>query len=204
MKITESKKQHREPIFWEVVLSPFRKSDLPIVDVIPYKRITKDSFLIDKQNEFQAYLKVQTTDLVSLNNSDLNKVINQLTTICRLYTEDIKILAMTYSTETTDQQIYWKAKIAQYQKMLMSKNNREQYEIMLKIAKDNLRRVTWVEEQLSELTFFIIVYGKTEKEINSHIKEIIRLGGKTFNLQLVDRYNLENIVFRLNNINTNI
>jgi len=64
--------------------------------------------------------------------------------------------------------------------------------------------VTWVEEQLSELTFFIVVYGKNKKELDNHVRDMIRFGGKPFSLKLVRRDELEKIVFKLNNMNTEI
>ena len=88
----------------------------------------------------------------------------------------------------------------------MSSNigNVQRYETMLKLALDNFRRVTWVEENLSELTFFIVVYGKSEKEINIRVRDVMRLGGKQFSLQLVDEKNIEKVIFRLTNMNTDL
>ncbi|WP_382920498.1 hypothetical protein, partial [Streptomyces sp. NPDC057062] len=186
----------------------FKSNDLPIIDVLPYKSITKEGYLIDTHNEFQAYLKVKTTDLISMNNSDLNRMIQQLTALCRVYLEPLKILSMTYSTETTQQQAYWKGRINKYRKALIVKGLPEReidrYETMLKLALDNLRRVSWVEESLSELTFFIVCYGKNKKEIETRVRDLMRLGGKQFDLQKVDKRNLEDILFRLNNMNTEL
>lgn len=207
MKVAEAKKIKRQGnILLDVLFSPFKSDDLPIVDIIPYKRITKEGYLIDKENKYQVFLKVKTTDLVSMNTEDLNRMIYQLTSLCRVYTEPLKILAMTYSTETTQQQLFWKKKINRYRKILMSSNvpivERNRYEVMMKLAMDNLRRVIWVEESLSELTFFIIAYGENKKDIDIHVRDLVRLGGKQFDLQRVDPKNLENILFRLNNMNT--
>lgn len=207
MKVAESKKYHRQKSLSDTFFSLFRKNDLPIVDVIPYKRITDEDYLVDGFNEYQAYLKVTTTDLISLNASDLKKFIHQLSTLCRLYTDCFKILSMTYPTETKNQQLYWKSKISEYRKKLLrnlSDTEYKRYQSMLKLASDNLRRVTWVEEQLSELTFFIVVYGKNKKELDNHVRDMIRFGGKPFSLKLVRRDELEKIVFKLNNMNTEI
>ncbi|MDM5335780.1 hypothetical protein QUF84_00520 [Fictibacillus enclensis] len=209
MKIAENKGTKRQGTgFLDVLFSSFTSNDLPIIEIMPYKRITKEGFLVDKQNEYQAYLKVKTTDLVSMNHSDLNRIIQNLTSLCKVYVEPLKILSMTYSTETTEQQTYWKGRINKYRRLLVSKNlsedERDRQEVMLKLAMDNLRRVTWVEESLSELTFFIVCYGKNQKEMETHVRDIIRLGGKQFSLQLVNRKHLENILFRLNNMNTEV
>lgn len=209
MKVAQNKKVKRQETgFLDVLFSSFKSNDLPIIDIMPYKSITKEGYLIDKQDEYQAYLKVRTTDLVSMNNSDLNRMISQLTSLCRVYLEPLKIISMTYSTETTEQQSYWKGRINTYRKMLVSPNLSDKeiyrYEVMLKLALDNLRRVTWVEDSLSELTFFFVCYGKSKKEVESRVRDIFRLGGKQFDLQQVDKKNLEKILFRLNNMNTEL
>lgn len=208
MKVAENKKAKRqENSVLDVLFSAFKSNDLPIINVMPYKRITKEGYLIDKHNEYQAYLKVKTTDLVSMNSTDLNRTIGQLTTLCRVYPEAIKIVAMTYSTETTQQQIFWKGRINKYRRALMAKEisdaDYNRFETMLKYAQDNLRRVTWVEESLSELTFFIVVYGKNVREIDTRVRDMLRIGGRQFDLKHVDeKGKIEDILFRLNNMNS--
>lgn len=209
MKVTESKSIKRQGnSCLDVLFSSFKSNDLSVVEILPYKRITKEEYLVDKENEYQVFLKVKTADLVNMNDSDLSRIISQLTSICRVYMEPMKILSMTNSTETISQQLYWKKKINKYRKILISKNSSEieikRYEVMLKLAIDNLRRVTWVEENLSELTFFIVVYAKNKKEIEKRVKDMIRFGGKQFNFKKVSRKNLEKILFRLNNMNTEL
>ncbi|WP_430051083.1 hypothetical protein [Niallia taxi] len=208
MKVAENKQKRQDTTILDVLFSSFKSNDLPIIDIMPYKRVTKEGFLIDKQNEYQAYLRVKTNDLVSMNNSDLNRMISQLTSICRVYTEPFKILSMTYSTETSKQQMFWKSRINKYRRVLMADNVPEsemiRHEVMLRLAVDNLRRVTWVEDNLTELTFFIVVYEKSQKELELRVRDMTRLGGKQYDLQLVDRDNIENILIRLNNMNTEV
>ncbi|MDK8643282.1 hypothetical protein ACQRXC_26815 (plasmid) [Niallia taxi] len=208
MKVAENKQKRQDTTILDVLFSSFKSNDLPIIDIMPYKRVTKEGFLIDKQNEYQAYLRVKTNDLVSMNNSDLNRMISQLTSICRVYTEPFKILSMTYSTETSKQQMFWKSRINKYRRVLMADNVPEsemiRHEVMLRLAVDNLRRVTWVEDNLTELTFFIVVYEKSQKELELRVRDMTRLGGKQYDLQLVERDNIENILIRLNNMNTEV
>lgn len=208
IKVAENKQKRQDTTILDVLFSSFKSYDLPIIDIMPYKRVTKEGFLIDKHNQYQAYLRVKTNDLVSMNNSDLNRMISQLTSICRVYTEPFKILSMTYSTETSKQQLFWKSRINKYRRVLMADNVPEseinRHEVMLRLAVDNLRRVTWVEDNLTELTFFIVVYGKSQKELELRVRDMTRLGGKQYDLQLVDRDNIENILIRLNNMNTEV
>lgn len=205
MKIAENKSKRQDSVL-DVLFSSFQKKNSTVIDLMPYKRVTNKGYVIDKENEYQAYLKIKTKDLLSMNETDLNRMISRLTSICRVYLEPIKLLSLTYLTETSDQQTFWKRKIKQYRQRMMNSNiPKSEYnklEIQAKLASDNLRRVSWVEDNLTELTFFMVIYGKSEKDIESNVNDIVRLGGKEFNLKLIDKKNVEDLIFRLNNMNT--
>lgn len=189
------------------LFSFFRSLDLPVTDIMPYKRCTDNGILVDAQDEYQAILRVKTTDLVSLNETDLKVYITQFTNLCRLYTDSLKLLALTYNTETTEQQVYWRSRMLLYRRILTSNltsSETQRYTTMLKLASDNHRRSIWVEENLTELTFFFIVYGKTEKQITERLKDIQRYGGKVFALKQLDQRNVEDLIFRLTNMNTDL
>src|SRR5699024_6288766 len=102
------------------LLSIFIGTDRDIVDVFPYKRITEDGFLEDKDGHYQAYLKVKTYDLQSMNDNDLGMLTQAFQNMLKVYTEPMKILSMTYPTETRDQQNFQRAKINQYNQRLQN------------------------------------------------------------------------------------
>jgi len=206
LKVAENKElKSHESSFLGSLFASFKRNDLPIYEIVPYKRATKEGYLVDTEDQYQAFLKVRTTDLVSMNPSDLNQVIQQLTNLNRIYTEPIKILALTYSTETIEQQVFWKGRITKYRKMIArNPPDVKRYETMLRIATDNFRRVSWVEDNLSELTFFFVVYGKNLKDIGIKVQTVTRLGGKQLGLRPINKDKAEEIVFRLTNMNTDL
>jgi len=67
----------------------------------------------------------------------------------------------------------------------LSERERLRHEVMLWHANDQLRRVVWVEGVLTELCFYFVVYGKSEKEITERISDLIRLGGRELGLCFV-------------------
>lgn len=127
----------------------------------------KKGILVDRRDNLQVYLKVKTTDLISMNKDDLNRFMNQLTSLCRVYHEPFKILSLTYSTETTEQQVYWKRMALRYQGKMsqdVSERNEEHlWSQRYSLAIENLNRVLWVEKNLKELAFFIVVYAKMKQ-----------------------------------------
>jgi len=202
IKETKSKKASLSKIF-----DVFRQSDLSMLEIIPYKNITAEGYLIDRQNHYQCILKVETKDLLSLNSSDLKRLISQFTDLNRIYLENYKIISLTYSSETVEQRNFWKEKIKQHRKELennpISALEKKQLQVKLSLAKDNFRRVKWVEESLEELSFFIIVYGDTQKEVETKAKEMTRLGGSILKLNRLLSSEVEVIVEKLLNMNSN-
>lgn len=60
---------------------------------MPYKRLEqKTGILVNHRDNLQVYLKVKTTDLLSMNQDDLKRFMNQLTSLCRVYHEPFKVL----------------------------------------------------------------------------------------------------------------
>lgn len=51
------------------------------------------------------------------------------------------------------------------------------------LAIEILNWVLWVEKNLKELEFFIVVYGKNETELIKNVKDMKYYGGRQFNLQ---------------------
>lgn len=207
MKISEAKSVKRqEDTFLDVLFSNLKSKELPFTKISPYKKMLNEGYLLDQYDEYQAYLKVKTRDLGSMNQADLNRIVSHLTDLCKVYNEPFKIMSMTYLTETTQQQFFWKGRVNKYRKILLSKDISQKdinrYENMLKLAIDNLRRVNWVEDNLTELTFFIVVYGKNIKELETHVRDMTRYGGKQFGLSQIKGKKLQDIVTRLNNMNT--
>ncbi|PER60458.1 hypothetical protein CN502_29115 [Bacillus cereus] len=203
----EPEKSNGNQSFISTIFASFKNTDASIVDVAPYKRLEqKTGVLVDRRDNLQVYLKVKTTDLISMNKDDLNRFMNQLTSLCRVYHEPFKILSLTYSTETTEQQVYWKRMALRYQGRMsqdVSERNEEQlWYQRYSLAIENLNRVLWVEKNLKELAFFIVVYAKSETELVKNVKDMKRYGGRQFNLQNMKAKEVEKLIFKLQNMNS--
>ncbi|OTX54175.1 hypothetical protein BK723_10660 [Bacillus thuringiensis serovar pondicheriensis] len=193
--------------FISTIFASFKNADVPILDVSPYKRIDKDSgILIDCRDNLQVYLKVRTTDLYSMNDDDLRRFMNQLTNLCKVYHEPFKVLSLTYSTETTEQQVYWKRMALRFQaKMNREEVTNEEARVCYQrysLAVENLNRALWVEKNLKELAFFIVVYGANEKELIKNVKDMKRYGGRQFDLQNMKAKEVEKLIFKMQNMNS--
>lgn len=206
-KRKDSEQSNENQGFISTIFTSFKNTDASIVDVAPYKRLErKTGILVDRKDNLQVYLKVKTTDLLSMNEGDLKRFMNQLTTLCRVYHEPFKVLSLTYSTETTEQQVYWKRMAVRFQGRMNREGVTKEVERVwyqrYSLAVENLNRVLWVEKNLKELAFFIVVYGKNEKELVKNVKDMKRYGGRQFDLQNMKAKEVEKLIFKLQNMNS--
>lgn len=206
-KRIDSEGNNEKQGFISTIFASFKNADVPILDVSPYKRIEKKTgILVDRRDHLQVYLKVKTTDLYSMNKDDLSRFMNQLTSLCKVYHEPFKVLSLTYSTETTEQQVYWKRMAVRFQGRMNHEGVTKEEEWVCyqrySLAVENLNRAIWVEKNLKELAFFIVVYGKNEKELIKNVKDMKRYGGRQFDLQNMKAKEVEKLVFKMQNMNS--
>ncbi|WP_410592269.1 hypothetical protein [Bacillus sp. SIMBA_074] len=203
----KEKKESKQNIIFTVLpfLSPERKETTSVLDAIQYKRMDrKTGAVIDVRDQYQAFLKVKTTDLLSMHQDDLTRVMSRLTTLSRVYHEPFKVIGMTYLSETTEQQAYWKRMALRYRSRMNNGNVTEEQIRLLryryKLANENLMRVIWVEKNLEEFSFFFVVYGKSEREIQKNIVDIIRYGGRELELKRLSIKETEELIYKLHNM----
>nr|WP_253206882.1 hypothetical protein [Bacillus toyonensis] len=204
---TTKKKEKKENLIFTVLpfLSPERKETTSILDAFQYKRMDrKTGVAIDIRDQYQAFLKVKTTDLLAMHENDLTRVMSRLTSLSRVYHEPFKIIGMTYLSETTEQQAYWRRMALRYRSRMNAVNITEEQLRLLryryKLANENLTRVIWVEKNLEEFSFFFVVYGKSEREIEKNIADMIRYGGRELGLKRLSMKETEELIYKLHNM----
>lgn len=203
----KEKKASKDNFIFTVLpfLSPEKKEATSVLDAIQYKRMDKKTgAVIDVRDQYQAFLKVRTTDLLSMHEDDLTRVESRLASLCRVYHEPFKIIGMTYLSETSEQQGYWKRMALRYRSRMNQPNvTEEQIRILrcrYKLANENLVRVIWVEKNLEEFSFIFVVYAKNENEIEKNIKDIIRYGGRELGLKQLSIKETEELIYKLHNM----
>lgn len=209
MKVKSSKKETNFKL--EQILDFFRVKDVSMLDTLPIKKVLANGIIVDKDNHYQAFLKIKTTDLTSLSSEDFNRTINKFTYLLRVYTEPLKIVSLTYPTEVLEQLAYWKYRIDYTKKKLYALEKTLEYETysrkeeylrnQLTLTYENYNRITYVGT-LKELTFLFVVYGKTQAEVVSRIQDIKGYGGRELDLELLDKENVTTVLHKLNNMNS--
>lgn len=192
----------------ERLKSLFDKDSLSIIDKIWYKRITPEGYIVDKNDRYQAYFKVRTADLYSMDDNDLERYILQFTNLLRIYTEPLKIYSMTYPTETKKQQNYYAKLIKRYTREMEyykeTKPNQRRYEEIANKhdrALEQFRTQSWVEDNLKDLIFFIAIYGESKEALEENLRSMKRLNSTTFNIEHIsDQTTLINLMKKMHNM----
>ncbi|KRU39998.1 hypothetical protein [Clostridium sporogenes] len=200
------KEQKEKVELFDKLLELVIPQDKNIIDILPYKNVLEDGTAITSKDTYQAFLKVKTNDLTSISDGEFMRMVNKLTYLNRVYLEPFKIISLTYPTEVIEQMLYWKHRIACAKRDLL--NNKKKYlekyfKWNLKLAYDNYTRIEFVST-LPELTFSIIVYGKTKKELKNHVDIMKQAGGKELDLQIQKEKDVTNIIKKLLNMNSPI
>lgn len=172
-----------------------KKGLTSMIEVFPYKRM-EDGFVVDVEEKYQAYLKIGTRNVYALSGSEQQTVMDHFTTLVRLYAEDISIISLMFPAGTESQQVFWRRHLLQARR----RKNRAQ----IQACQEQLGRMLWIEQNLSNLDFYLIVYADSKKVLIEKVKDIKRNGGMSLNITDTEPEIVERILFKLNNMNTDI
>jgi hypothetical protein len=175
-----------------------------ILDLFPYKSCTEEGVLITREDHFQRYYRVVSTDVEGLNEQEKLERMNQLTTVMRTYVPTIKLVSLTTETDLTEQIVQ--------KRQLLDKNRMEQslgrnlqrlkkkYEKKLVEEIQELKRA---EQERPDLSFFFVIEGKTIKDLQTRNRQLMRSSGILGLKPLYKKKKKEliKILYRMNNMN---
>lgn len=173
-----------------------QKGELPSVqEKIPIKRMDQND-VVKSDDSYLAFLKVSTQDINGLSAEEQYQAQKQLDTFMRIYDDDTSILAMKFPANIDPNVIFWNKKLANAKR----KGNMAQ----AIVCSEQIRRLVWVEMNLSNLDFYLMVYGKTKKDIVMAKTLAKRSAGSLIKVKDVSSIQSEKILTKLFNLNTAI
>ena len=141
-------------------------------------------------------LKVTTRNINGLSASEQYQAMRHFENMLRIYEEEMSILSMMFPTNIDDNLVYWNRQLQLARE--------ERNPVRARIIREQISRLVWVEQELSNLEFYFIVYGKTEKELNLSKTILKRAGGSNLGIKDIPPKQIEQILIKLNNLNTPI
>ncbi|WP_411372720.1 hypothetical protein [Enterococcus thailandicus] len=171
-----------------------------ILDLFPYKDATEEGIILTRENHYQRYYRVSSTDVEGLSEQEQVQRMDQLTTVMRTYVPNLKLTSMTTETNLSEQIIG--------KRQLLEKNRLEQtrgknLQRLRKYEKklvEEIQELKKAEQERPDLSFFFVIEGKTFEELKMKNRQLIRSSG-ILGLKPVKKEELIVILNRMNNMN---
>src|SRR5699024_2120185 len=137
--------------------------------------------------------QVGSKDLYSRNDEDLRFLLMGSARFYRSFSDDIKIIAMNFPSNTEKQKEYW-----------LSKRDKTEDDIRLGFINRKLFELDFLEKERTNREFFLFIYAENEQQLSERRKQVIRDMQQVFPLQELSIQKKKDVLFVLNNQNTKV
>lgn len=162
------------------------------LDYIDFSYFTENGYIKHKTDDiFIEILQIDTIDVSNLNSNHIDTIIYENAQFYRKYTDDIKIISMNFPCDYKEQIEYFTNKLD-----TVSNDFRKKF-LTLKI-----KELEYLQSTKYNLEFYLMIFIDGEKNISSDIERIKLEFPNKLNRIPLDKK--EKILFKLNNMNTNI
>ena len=159
--------------------------------ITPILDMTENDFFYMRNGEYLEILQLDSKDIYSLNESELNHDIQQLEMFFSVLVRDIKILPLNVPLNLEKQ------KDNMYR--CLEHATKESYIATIKRRINELEKL---EKIRTNREYFILLYADTEKKLREIINQGRAILSSTNPLSEISREKKLNIFFQLNNMNT--
>lgn len=161
-------------------------------DLLPFLNIADDGSIQTKHGYMEIY-QIATKDLNSLTMDEVNIHIYELTTFLRGYSDDIKIICMSYPVNTEVQQNH-----------LLNKIQNTDNKIYIKFLNKKLEQLKLLEKLRTNKEFYLVLYFKNERDKREKDIYIQRKANRAMGIEPIDIDKKVKILYKLNNQNSKI
>lgn len=148
------------------------KKDVPkigkeVLDLIPIRIYDQDcGVYVLEDNRVMDIFKMVTKDLNNASSSEKNWDNMRYAKFYKMFADDIKIFALNYPCNTSQQQKYWKYKIE-------NTSNRK----LRELQEERLRQLEWLEKHNTSREFYLMIFGKDKDDYFKNKNSIYSLLG---------------------------
>src|SRR5699024_2288074 len=165
-----------------------------ITDILPHSHI--EGKFIRFRKGYVGYaeiLQIQTTDILSKNESEVEQYIAGQTSFLRTYLESFKEINLNFPTNCTTQRDYWEKKLES-----------ATTEVQQRFIERKLYEFDYLEENRTNREFFIMLFSSTVEELKRNVRDFKRLSKASFPVYEIDTKKKTEILFLLKNQNSKI
>lgn len=165
-------------------------------ETMPYFTLTPEGYVVVRSNDkeqpyyFAEYLQVGSTDLNALNLAEIQQYTDRFTDFNRIMVNNYKIIALSFPVTTQVQQDMWRERL----------NRATSYD-RRRACIEKIQRLQWVEQNLRNREYYIVVYAKSRKQLDDEVRQVKRWGGQTLPLSQVSLVKKKRLFFKFMNLN---
>ncbi|MBC1631735.1 hypothetical protein HB946_13640 [Listeria welshimeri] len=161
-----------------------------VIDALPIANMDNNVILQFKNGLFYTILLLRSTDINALNEDESIKAIGQFARFNTQYIDPYKIISMRFPADTKEQQRYWK-------KMLHSSKST----LQRTRCHETLQNLKLEETEKSNQEYYLMIFGKSVKELEHNYQKVIRLSDMYMNVSMLQRNKIQQIHKKLFNLN---
>ncbi|WP_414152231.1 hypothetical protein ACKN8S_07835 [Limosilactobacillus reuteri] len=194
-------------------LTDFRGTEQPptaaILDVFNYKAITNDSdhLIVAKNGTYIDLLNIEGRGVWSLTRDQQDLLLANYHYFLQVFLPDHKYLITPFPVDATSQKTYWGRryiKVSDQLRVERDPNRIKQLQTQLRYIKDKQKQNFAVERKLRSAEFFMLLFGRTKQELRERRNAAINSGGVALVMNQIPLKKKKEILFRINNLNTDI
>ena len=194
-------------------LTDFRGTEQPpkaaILDIFNYKAITNDSdhLIVAKNGTYIDLLNIEGRGVWSLTRDQQDLLLANYHYFLQVFLPDHKYLITPFPVDATSQKTYWGRryiKVSDQLRVERDPNRIKQLQTQLRYIKDKQKQNFAVERKLRSAEFFMLLFGRTKQELRERRNAAINSGGVALVMNQIPLKKKKEILFRINNLNTDI
>ncbi|OZU88859.1 hypothetical protein CIL03_10135 [Virgibacillus indicus] len=159
--------------------------------ILPFVQI-HDDYILLKEGVMDIF-QVQTKNIHALNDTDLNYLLLNRAQFLRSYFRSFKEVILNFPTNTEVQRAYW-----------LKKQQRATNPSRLKYIEQKLFEFEYLERERYNREFFMFIFADNNEELEDRKQDCIQGMQNSFPLQKLSKSKKEQILFLLNNQNTEL
>lgn len=174
-------------------LKSFESKDSTVAELIPIVKYDEqlECFEMRSGEKYMDMVQVVTMDLIGINEQEKAYLNMQWAKFYKTCAADIKIVALNFPTDTSEQQRYFEHKIRK------CKNS-----IFRNELENKLSELIYIEKNRTDKEFYMMVFADSEQKLKDIRDNILSVLGSNNLIVPMERNKKEMILYKYNNPNT--
>lgn len=174
------------------------KNEHSILELIQYKAFKQESngidhYIINSSGLYCEWFRIDPNHLAGLNDHERENLMWNFEQFERTFNDDHSIISLKFPPHVEENLKFWikclneARKKGENQKVITCKNM--------------IRKITWIKNNQPNQEFYLVIYGKTHKELIDN-RRLLRMWINVFGFHPLPKKDLTKIIFKMNNMNT--